>query len=603
MKKYDNRKYYISAIILFFIFVIVFKLINLQIFDESLKISAENNSQRRITEYPARGLIYDRYGNLLVYNEAAYDLMLIPRKMKEFDTLSLCRDLNIDISDFYARLEKCISFSSFRPSVFYKQITAQQYSTLQEHLFKYPGFFVQNRTLRKYTSSLGAHILGDIGEIDKETLEKNPYYTGGDYIGKSGVEKYYETVLRGKKGVKIFLVDVHNNIQGSYMNGKYDTLAIPGKDLYLTIDSALQAYGERLMKNKVGSIVAIDPNNGEILALVSSPTYDPQLLVGRNRGKNYDSLLNAKSKPLINRAISSTYPPGSIFKIAQALVGLQEGVLKPNTFYPCDVSLVGCHGHPPAQGVARAIQYSCNPYFYMVFRSLVQRKIEKSIFKDSRIGLQLWKEKITGLGFDKAFDIGLPGVNKGQIPGPDYYDRKYGKYRWAFSTIYSLGIGQGEVLVSPLQMANFCAIIANKGYYYNPHIVKQIGTDSVDRKNYMKIFTPFDKKHFDVIIEGMEYAVNEDYGTGRNAIISGMRVCGKTGTVQNPHGKDHSVFIAFAPKDEPKIAIAVYVENAGFGGVWAAPIARLMMEKYLLDSIIDPDIEKIIFETKIDAEQ
>lgn len=603
MKKYDNRKYYISAIILFFIFVIVFKLINLQIFDESLKISAENNSQRRITEYPARGLIYDRYGNLLVYNEAAYDLMLIPRKMKEFDTLSLCRDLNIDISDFYARLEKCISFSSFRPSVFYKQITAQQYSTLQEHLFKYPGFFVQNRTLRKYTSSLGAHILGDIGEIDKETLEKNPYYTGGNYIGKSGVEKYYETVLRGKKGVKIFLVDVHNNIQGSYMNGKYDTLAIPGKDLYLTIDSALQAYGERLMKNKVGSIVAIDPNNGEILALVSSPTYDPQLLVGRNRGKNYDSLLNAKSKPLINRAISSTYPPGSIFKIAQALVGLQEEVLKPNTFYPCDVSLVGCHGHLPAQGVARAIQYSCNPYFYMVFRSLVQRKIEKSIFKDSRIGLQLWKEKITGLGFDKAFDIGLPGVNKGQIPGPDYYDRKYGKYRWAFSTIYSLGIGQGEVLVSPLQMANFCAIIANKGYYYNPHIVKQIGTDSVDRKNYMKIFTPFDKKHFDVIIEGMEYAVNEDYGTGRNAIISGMRVCGKTGTVQNPHGKDHSVFIAFAPKDEPKIAIAVYVENAGFGGVWAAPIARLMMEKYLLDSIIDPDIEKIIFETKIDAEQ
>ncbi len=603
MKKYDNRKYYISAIILFFILTIIFKLINLQIFDESLKISAENNSQRRITEYPARGLIYDRNGNLMVYNEAAYDLMLIPKKMQEFDTLSLCRDLNIDISDFYTRLEKCISYSRFRPSVFYKQITAQQYSVLQEHLFKYPGFFVQNRTLRKYTSSIAAHILGDIGEIDKETLEKNPYYTGGDYIGKSGVEKYYENELRGKKGVKIFLVDVHNNIQGSYMNGKYDTVAIPGKDLYLTIDSTLQAYGERLMKNKVGSIVAIDPNNGEILALVSSPTYDPQLLVGRNRGNNYDSLLNARSKPLINRAISSTYPPGSIFKMAQALVGLQEGVLNPNTYYPCDVSLVGCHGHPPAQGVARAIQYSCNPYFYMVFRSLVQRRIEKSIFKDSRIGLQMWKDKITGLGFDKAFDIGLPGVNKGLIPGPDYYDRKYGKYRWAFSTIYSLGIGQGEVLVSPLQMANFCAIIANRGYYYNPHIVKQIGTDSVDRKNYMKIFTPFDRKHFEVIIEGMDYAVNEDYGTGRNAIISGMRVCGKTGTAQNPHGKDHSVFIAFAPKDEPRIAIAVYVENAGFGGVWAAPIARLMIEKYLLDSIIDSDLEKRIIETIIDAKQ
>lgn len=603
MKKYDNRKYYISAIILFFILTIIFKLINLQIFDESLKISAKNNSQRRITEYPARGLIYDRYGNLLVYNEAAYDLMLIPKKMQEFDTLSLCRDLNIDISDFYERLEKCISYSRFRPSVFYKQITAQQYSILQEHLFKYPGFFVQNRTLRKYTSSIAAHILGDIGEIDKETLEKNPYYTGGDYIGKSGIEKYYESELRGKKGVKIFLVDVHNNIQGNYMNGKYDTVAIPGKDLYLTIDSTLQAYGERLMKNKVGSIVAIDPNNGEILALVSSPTYDPQLLVGRNRGKNYDSLLNAKSKPLINRAISSTYPPGSIFKMAQALVGLQEGVINPNTYYPCDVTLVGCHEHPPAQGVARAIQYSCNPYFYMVFRSIVQRRVEKSIFKDARIGLQIWKDKITGLGFDKAFDIGLPGVNKGQIPGPDYYDRKYGKYRWAFSTIYSLGIGQGEVLVSPLQMANFCALIANRGYYYNPHIVKQIGPDSVDRKNYMKIFTPFDKKHFDVIIEGMDYAVNEDYGTGRNAIISGMRVCGKTGTAQNPRGKDHSVFIAFAPKDDPKIAIAVYVENAGFGGVWAAPIAKLMIEKYLLDSITDLNLEKRIIEAIIDAEQ
>ena len=598
MTNFEPRRYAIGGIILTIIVIIWIKLFNLQIIDESLKQSSDNNSQRRVTVYPGRGLIYDRDGNLLVCNEAAYDLMLVPKNMREFDTISICMDLGIEKEDFYARLNKSVDYSTYRPSVFFKQISSSQYAKLQEHLYRYPGFFVQSRTLRKYTEGVAAHVLGDVGEVDLKTLESDPYYTGGDYAGKSGIEKYYEKELRGKKGVKVYLVDVHSNIQGSFNNGKLDTLAVPGKDLTLTIDLELQRYGEMLMNNKIGSIVAIEPATGEILAMVSSPSYDPQLLVGRARGNNYDSLLNAPGKPLINRAISSTYPPGSIFKMANALVAMQEGLITKDAFFPCDQSKVGCHGHPPANSVARAVQYSCNPYFYFVFKALVQRGKERSIFKDSRIGLDLWKKKIVTLGFDRALDIGLPGVNKGQVPVPDYYDRLYGKHRWAFSTIYSLGIGQGELLISPLQMAHFCAIIANRGFYYNPHLLKKVGGEDISGENTQKVFTPFDKKYFEVIVEGMDNVVNDEYGTGFYARMPDIRVCGKTGTAQNS-GKDHSVFIAFAPKDDPKIAIAVYVENAGFGGVWAAPISRLMIEKYMKGYVTDTLLEKRIVESVI----
>lgn len=599
MNNYNKQRKFVIGGIIFALFIAIWiKLFFIQIIDTSLKQSSDNNSQRRVTEYPGRGLIYDRNNTLLVCNEAAYDLMLVPRRMSEFDTLELCNSLGIDIQDFYQKLEKCKAYSSYRPSIFFKQINSLQFAILQEHLYRYPGFYVQSRTLRKYTEGIAAHVLGDIGEVDLKTLETDNFYSAGDYIGKSGVEKYYENLLRGSKGVKIYLVDVRSTIQGSYLEGKYDIPAIPGKNINLTIDSELQRYGELLMSNKVGSIVAIEPESGEILALVSAPNYDPQLLVGRERGKNYDSLLNAPAKPLINRAISSSYPPGSIFKIANALVALQEGLININSYFPCDVSKVGCHGHPPANGIARAVQYSCNPYFYFAFRNIIQRGIEKSIFKDSRIGLDLWKKKIVSLGFDQTFDIGLPGVNKGLIPGPEYYDRWYGKHRWAFSTIYSLSIGQGEVLVSPLQMANFCAIIANRGFYYYPHILKKIDNEEYIGENTKKTFTPFDKKYFDEIVKGMDFVVNEDYGTGYYARLSDIKVCGKTGTAQNK-GKDHSVFIAFAPKDQPKIALAVYVENAGFGGVWAAPIARLMIEKYIRNYVIDKDLEKRIIETEI----
>jgi penicillin-binding protein 2 len=599
MKNLENRKYTIIGIIIVLFVIVWIKLFTLQIIDVSFKISSDNNSQRRVTVYPSRGLIYDRNGVLLVCNEAAYDLMLIPNKMTSFDTLAMLKDLGIEKDDFYARLEKAKTYSKYRPSIFFKQINLQQYAILQEHLYRYSGFFVQNRTLRKYNEGVAAQVLGDVGEVSLETLQADSYYSGGDYAGKSGIENYSEIELRGKKGVQIFLVDVHSNIQGSYMEGKLDTTAVPGKDLTLTLDVELQRYGELLLKNKVGSIVAIEPSTGEVLAMVSSPTYDPQLLVGRPRGNNYDSLLNSPGKPLINRAISSTYPPGSIFKMAQALVGLQEGVINPNTFFPCDKSKVGCHNHPPASSVDLAIQYSCNPYFYYVFKALVQRGIEKSIFKDSRIGLDLWQKKITTLGFNRALDVGLPAVNKGLIPNSDYYDRIYGKNRWAFSTVYSLGIGQGEILISPLQMANFCAIIANRGFYFNPHLVKKIGGENITGSNTQKIFTPFDRQYYDIVADGMDHVVNSDYGTGFYARLADIVVCGKTGTAENPHGKDHSVFIAFAPKDNPKIAVSVYIENAGFGGEWAAPISRLIIEKYLKGMVTDTVLEKRIIESNL----
>jgi penicillin-binding protein 2 len=590
----SQRKYVVSFFIVASFLLILGKLVYIQIFDESLKISAQNNSQRRITQYPARGLVYDRKGVLLVCNEAAYDLMLIPSQMTEFDTLDFISNLGIEIEDFYSRLDKAKSFSWYRPSIFFKQMTATQHAGFQESLFKYPGFFVQERTLRRYTEGIAAHVLGDVGEVTLEILKSDNYYRGGDYIGISGIEKYFERELRGQKGVKIQVVDVFNSVQGSYMDGQYDSTAIPGNNIVLTIDSDLQRYTEHLMQNKIGAVVAIEPGSGEILVLASSPTFDPQLLVGRPRGHNYDSLLNATGRPLFNRAVTATYPPGSVFKIANALVALQEGVLKPNSYIPCDQSRVGCHPHPTANTVGKSLQYSCNPYYFFAVRNLIQRGIEPSIFRDSPIGLDLWKDKIVSLGFEKAFDIGLGGVNKGQIPGSDYYDRLYGKYRWAYSTIYSLSIGQGEVLTSTLQLANFIAIVANRGFYFNPHLVKMIGEEELTGVVKHKNFTPFDKKHFEPIVEGMDDAVNKEYGTAYWTRVPGVRVCGKTGTVQNPHGENHSVFVAFAPKDNPQISIAVFIENAGYGGTWAAPVANLIIEKYLTDTILYPYREERI---------
>lgn len=570
------------------------RLFYIQIIDDSYREDAKNNAFRYVTQYPARGLIYDRNEELIVFNDAVYDLMVTPSEIKNLDTAALCTLIDMPIEEARKRLEKA---PPKRASVFEKQISKEVYGQFQERLFQFRGFYAQPRTLRKYPRPIAAHVLGYIGEVNDAVIKENPYYKQGDYIGMSGLEKYYETYLRGTKGVKIIMVDVLNREKGSYQNGRYDIPSIAGESLYSTLDIDIQEYGEQLMRNKRGSIVAIEPATGEVLALVSSPGYDPNLLVGRVRGRNYMSLLNDPSKPLFNRALMAQYPPGSIFKIAQAMIALQEGVITPNTGFPCDKSLIGCHNHPSATNVADALKMSCNPYFYQVFRREIMQNKSDNRFIDSRLGYIEWEKHIKDFGFGVRLDIDLPEVKKGLIPSVVYFDKVYGKDQWAFSNLYSLSIGQGEVGVIPLQMANLAAIVANKGYYVTPHLVRSIGERHLQLEEYAtKHQTGVDSSYFNIATKGMYGAVYEPGGTAGRARIPNITVCGKTGTAQNPHGKDHAVFIAFAPMENPKIAISVFVENSGFGGSWAAPIASLIMEKYLTDSITRPDLERQMME-------
>jgi len=586
VENFEDRKYVIGAVIVLLFSIYIIKLFSIQVLSDKYKNSANNNSQRHVTEYPARGLIYDRNGKLLVYNEAAYDLMVIPKQLEKFDTLELSKILELDIEQIRKDISKAKHYSYYKPSTLVKQISNITYAKLQEILYKYPGFFIQARTIRMYPEHTAAHILGYIGEVNDKVTKKDKYYSSGDYIGISGIEKSYEKELRGKKGKKIYLVDVHNRIQGSFKDGKYDTLAVSGTNLTSTIDADIQAYGELLMKNKVGSIVAIEPSTGEILAFISSPTYDPNMLVGRKRGKNYRKLALDSLNPLFNRAIAAMYPPGSTFKLVQALIALQAGLITPNTGFVCNKNLVGCHNHPNANTVQEAVKMSCNPYFYQVYRRIIEQHVDKSIYKDARFGLKFWDKYAHSFGLGEKLKIDIAGIKKGNIPDIKFYDKWYGKNRWSFTYIASNSIGQGEVAVVPMQMANLAAIIANKGHYYTPHVVKSIGNSRKPRDEYTFFHkTLIDKKWFDVVIPGMYDVVNSPGGTARRARIDSVKVCGKTGTVQNPHGKDHSGFIAFAPMDNPKIAIAVYVENSGFGGTWAAPIASLIIEKYLTDTI------------------
>lgn len=600
MNNLTNRKFIVGAIFSIIGLIFIIRLFNVQVVNNKYKLDSANNVLRVITEYPARGLLYDRKGKLLVYNEAAYDLMVIPGQLKTIDTVLFCKLLNIEKSVFIEKVNKAKSYSRYKPSVFEKELTAENYANIQDQMYQFQGFFVQTRTLRKYPNNNAAHLLGYIGEVNNAVLEKNKYYKSGDYIGKSGIELAYEHLLRGKRGVRKILVDVHNREKGSYNNGLEDTLSVAGKNLTTTIDLDLQTYGELLMQNKIGSIVAIEPQSGEILSLVSSPGYNPNLLVGRSIKTNYPILTKDSLKPLFNRATMAQYPPGSIFKTVQALIALQEGVITENTGFQCVRSLVGCHNHPTATNVAASIKMSCNPYYYFVFKRLIQQGKVKSIFKDSEIGLAKWNQNVKKFGFGGTLHTDIPGVKNGLVPGVDFYNKWYGEGRWAFSTIFSLSIGQGELGVIPIQMANLAAIIANKGYYYPPHVIKKIdGKDSLPPDLSEKVSVGINSEYFLPIIEGMRGVVDEPGGTARRAKINGITVCGKTGTAQNPHGEDHSVFIAFAPMDNPKIAIAVYVENSGFGGTWAAPIASLMMEKYLTDSISDPLKEKRILEANL----
>lgn len=595
----NNRKYVIIIIMALTVIVFLFRLLQLQVIDGTWKAKAAEMTERKVTIYPSRGLIYDRKGKLLVSNKAVYDLMILPREVKDLDTTAFLNLLNITLDEFFERWKRATSWpnASYRPSVFIKQIPPEEFALITEQLYKFKGFYGQPRTLRDYPMGIGAHVLGDIGEINANELEKDKYYKSGDYIGKSGIEKVYEEELRGKRGSRFVLVDVLNNTKGSFADGEYDTVAVAGVDLYSSLDADLQAYAEKLMQNKRGSVVAIEPKTGEILTLVSSPTYDPNLLVGRNRGANYEVLRKDSLVPLFNRAIKGTYRPGSIFKMVQALVALESDAIKPQTRFHCNRSLIGCHGPHSYDDLEGAIIHSCNPYFREVLKRMVQPGKISNRFEESSLGLDVWKDKIQKFGFGSDLGTDIPGAKTGNIPGSKYYDRIYGEKAWAFSTIYSISIGEGELLITPMQMANLATIIANRGYYISPHVVRGVGSkDNKPEKFREKHFTGVDPEHFTTVVNAMQKVVDQQGGTARRARIQGIEVCGKTGTVQNDPLPDHSVFMAFAPKDDPKIALSVYVENAGSGGTWAAPIASLLIEQYLNDSISNPAKEQRILE-------
>lgn len=594
--QYQERSTVIRIIFLTVGIIFIVRLAFMQVFDSEYRRQADRQALRPITQFPARGLIYDRNGELLVYNEAVYDLMVIPRMTKGLDTNMFCRVMGITRDEFDARMRKACKYSTYSASPFMKQVSKEEYGSWENSLYKFRGFYVQQRTLRVYDKPIAAHVLGYVGEVDQSEIDADKFYKQGDYIGKSGLEKSYEEVLRGIKGKRIMQVDVHNREIGSYMNGAYDTMAVEGGNLYTTLDASLQEYAEGLMANKRGCIVAIEPSTGEVLAMVSAPGYDPNLLVGRVRGENYQMLLQDISRPLLNRALIEHYPPGSIFKVAQAVTALQLGVITPNSGFVCDKSLVGCHNHPSARSVQEAIKMSCNPYFYQVYRRVIQQGKYKSIYKDSPYGLTVWRDYMLRFGFGQKMGIDLPasGITPGFIPDTAFYNKRYGRERWAFSTIYSNSIGQGEVTVVPIQMANLACIVANRGYYITPHLVRYYGPDSVRNEEfYKKHETGINKAYFDIAANGMYDVVHVAGGTARRANIPDIDICGKTGTAQNI-GEDHSVFICFAPKEKPKIAVAVYVENArGGGGYWAAPIASLVIEKYIRGEVTRKDVEKM----------
>lgn len=597
----SNRRIVLSAIYIAVALLYIARLFYIQVIDDSYKLDAENNSRRYEVRHPARGLIYDRNGKLIVANEVAYDLMVVTGQIKNLDTLKLLSIINVPKETFVTELKKAKK-SSFRPYPIVKQISAETYAKLQEQLFNFQGFYVQTRTVRNYPYHCGALVLGYISEVNKKEIDANPYYEQGDYIGKIGIEKRYEPYLRGVKGGKYYQVDVKGRVKGSFEDGKYDKPVTLGKNLTTTLDIELQKYGEELMRNKKGSIVALDPKTGEILALVSAPTFDPNIMVGRLVNENYKKLESDPLKPLYNRPIQGDrYPPGSTFKTLNALIGLQEGIITPNTMYGCQAGYysgglhVGCHNHYSPINLIESIKMSCNAYYCNVFRAILDAPKYKSV----REGFLTWQSHIKSFGLGDKLGIDLPSERPGIVPRAEYYDKVYGKNRWKSLTLISLSIGQGEITMTPLQMANVAATIANKGYYYTPHVVKEIDDTVFDKSFIKKHQTKIAEKYYDIVQEGMYQVVQGEPYSGATAwfvALKDISICGKTGTAQNPHGDDHSIFMAFAPREDPKIAISVYVENAGFGATWAAPIASLMIEKYLKGTITNTWREKQILD-------
>jgi penicillin-binding protein 2 len=600
MRKHQKRYQVVLSLFFFVSFIFLIQLFRIQIVNDDYKFSANNNALRYDVLTPVRGLIYDRDSNLIVSNIPSYNLMVIPREVKEMDTLNLCKLINIEIDLFQRKLDEIKEYSKYKASIFHKQIDYKQASKLQEKLFQFPGFFLQTINTRKYTTKSAAHILGYLGEVNRKKVEQDSYYNNGDLYGVKGIEGGYEKDLRGKKGMSITLVDVYNRKQGEFQEGKFDTLPISGKNIYSTINLELQKYGEKLMKNKKGAIVAIEPETGEILSLISSPSYNPEELSGRKRSKNFQKLLSDKNKPLFNRSLSGLYPPGSIFKLLNGLIALEEKVIHKNKSYNCNNGfeyekgkLVKCHPHKSLVNLEEAITISCNTYFCKTFTNLFKKH------KTTKEAYNNWKNHISSFGIGKWMNNDFVSGEKGFLPEHKYYNKYYGRTSWNSSTIISMAIGQGELLLTPIQMANIAAVIANRGYYYTPHIVKSIeGKQEIDSIFKTKNFTTISPENYDVIINGMEKVVKHPNGTAHNISTEKLIICGKTGTAQNPHGEDHSIFIAFAPKERPKIAIAVYVENAGFGSTWAAPIAGLMLEKYT-NTENNKTLEEFILKGKI----
>lgn len=592
------------AVILLVIFslsaVLLIKLFSIQVLDDSFLKRAESNAIQRIVDHPYRGLVYDRTGKLMVFNNPIFDLMVVPKEFNVGDTTRFCELFRISKEELIEGYNAAKSYSRVKPSPLIKQLSTQDFARIQDFLVDYPGLFILTRAVRSYPTPTAAHALGYIGEISSGQLERDTltrYYSQGDYVGLSGLEKYYENELRGNKGVKYKMVNVRGVDKGPFKEGEYDTVSMAGKNITSTIDLELQRYGELLMAGKTGSVVAIEPKTGEILAMISAPFYNPNQLTGAAFGKTYRKLNNDNSKPLFNRPIMATYPPGSIFKIVQSLIGLQEGILTPNSTFACNRSLVACHNHPNPVNLFGAIRNSCNPYYHQAFRQIINREVSTNTFKDTEIGLNAWREKVMKFGLGGSLGIDMTGEKGGDIPSSKLYDRIYGSGRWKYSTIYSLSIGQGEMTVTPLQMANLAAIFANKGYYFTPHLVKAIDGNKklIPARFQEKQSVGIDARHFNLIQDAMVEAL---YGTANRAVMKDLVIAGKTGTAQNSQGEDHSVFIAFAPKDNPTIAIAVYVENAGWGGRAAASTASLLIEKYIRRTISRPELQDYVIAGK-----
>lgn len=585
-----NRRYVIMGVAVLVVFIYIVRLFILQVIDQSTQGKAETNAQLRQTIYPSRGLIYDRNGELLVANQPIYEVTIIVREIQkyQFDTLGFCQALKITPIEFEERMKQMTNprknrgYSRYSPQVFMDHLSQEDVASLQQELYKFDGVYVRYRTLRDYLYPIASHVLGSVGKVNQRDIEKDPYYGPDDYSGRDGLERTYEKELRGQKGVTVLMRDSRGRIQGSYKNGQLDNEAQTGETLHLGLDIKTQLIAEELMQGKVGSVVAIEPQTGEILALVSSPNWDPRSLIGKDRSKNYQKLLKDPNKPLMNRATQAQYSPGSTFKLLQALAGLQEKVISPQTQYVCNgpsTRPIRCtHSHGTLVNLEEGIEQSCNPYFWSLYRDMLQKDgygDDNSLFKNN---YKEWIDHMKSFGLgSKLSGTDIREQSSGALPSIGLYDKIYGSTGWKAITIRSLSIGQGEILVTPLQLANMVAAVANKGYYITPHLNRN---DSM-KSNVNQ--TSIDEEHFDVVHRGMERVMTD--GTGKWYNVPELQICGKTGTVQNPHGKDHALFVGFAPKDDPKIAIAVAVENAGFGSTWACPIATLIMEQYLSGKI------------------